>query len=315
MEEIVGQQAQGTDQEGLEQDLGLSPDAPEVLAAELQSRLVVELVSMREEVAVRITDRRASSLALFGELSEHQAHQLATDAWTVGIRALSNAYAQAQEARLQDIGKSVVEDVDRQLKAHVTAQQETIAAVLGKFFDPNDGQVTQRLASFVDDQGILAHLLEKYLAPQNSVLTQTLAQQVGESSPLFRMLSPTDSQGLIKLLEAQLRSVMNDGHAELVRALDPLAEDGAVARFLKSLRDELKSSDEDRAKQLTSALNALDANDREFPHQSTGPGNQLCAAISAPCGESRPSEFAYGCHEGDADEPPQGAFAFPGRSP
>ena len=55
---------------------------------------------------------------------------------------------------------------------------------------------------------------------------------------------------------------MNEGHAELVRALDPLAEDGAVARFLKSLRDELKGADEDRAKQLTSALNALDANDQ-----------------------------------------------------
>ena len=150
----------------------------------------------------------------------------------------------------------------RQLKAHVAAQQQTIAAVLGKFFDPKDGQVTQRLAAFVDDQGVLAHLLEKYLAPQNSVLAQTLARQVGELSPLFQKLSPTDSEGLIKLLEAQLRGVINEGHAELVRALDPLAEDGAVARFLKSLRDELKGADEDRAKQLTSALNALDANDQ-----------------------------------------------------
>ena len=155
-----------------------------------------------------------------------------------------------------------MDDIDRQLKAHVAAQQQTIAAVLGKFFDPKDGQVTQRLAAFVDDQGVLAHLLEKYLAPQNSVLAQTLARQVGESSPLFRKLSPTDSEGLVKLLEAQLRRVMNEGHAELVRALDPLAEDGAVARFLKSLRDELKGADEDRAKQLASALNALDANDQ-----------------------------------------------------
>jgi hypothetical protein len=122
--------------------------------------------------------------------------------------------------------------------------------------------VTQRLAEFVDDHGVLAHLLEKYLAPQNSVLAQTLAREVGESSPLFRMLSPTDSEGLVKVLEAQLRRVMNDGHAELIRALDPLAEDGAVARFLKSLRDELKGADEDRAKQLASALNALDANDQ-----------------------------------------------------
>jgi hypothetical protein len=169
----------------------------------------------------------------------------------------ARAVATAPHSRL-----GLVEEIDRQLKGHVTSQQQTIASVLGKFFDPTDGQVTQRLAAFVDDQGVLAHLLEKFLAPQNSVLAETLARQVGESSPLFRKLSPTDSDGVIKILEAQLRRVMSDGHAELVHALDPLAEDGAVARFLKSLRDDLKGADEDRAKQLASALNALDANDQ-----------------------------------------------------
>jgi hypothetical protein len=229
---------------------------------ELRSRLTLNLTATPEDVAVRIGDRRPESLTLFGGLSEEQGHQLATDAWTVGLRALANAYAQAQETRLQDIGKALVEEIDQQLKAHIAGQQQTIATVLGKFFDPTDGQVTQRLAAFVDDQGVLARLLDKYLAPQNSVLAQTLAREVGESSPLFRKLSPTDSEGLVKVLEAQLRGVMNDGHAELVRALDPLAEDGAVARFLKSLRDELKGADQDRAKQLASALNALDANDQ-----------------------------------------------------
>lgn len=152
-------------------------------------------------------------------------------------------------------------DIDRQLRAHVEEQQRTVASVLAKFFDPKDGQVSQRLAAFVDDQGVLAKLLEKYLGPQNSVLAHTLARQVGETSPLFKKLSPTESNGLVQVLEAQLRAVMNEGHAELVRALDPLAEDGAVARFLKSLRDELKGADEDRAKQLAAALAALDAND------------------------------------------------------
>jgi hypothetical protein len=112
----------------------------------------------------------------------------------------------------------------RHLRAHVEGQQQTIAAVLSRFFDPKDGQVTQRLAAFVDDQGVLARLLDKYLGPQNSVLTETLARQVGESSALFKKLSPTDGEGLIKVLEGQLRKVMNDGHSELVRALDPLAE-------------------------------------------------------------------------------------------
>ncbi len=67
----------------------------------------------------------------------------------------------------------------------------------------------------------------------------------------------------MKILEGQLQVVMSQGHAELVRALDPLAEDGAVARFLRSLREELKGADHDRAKQLSAALAALDANDED----------------------------------------------------
>jgi len=225
------------------------------------SPLDVCVLASADVVATEVRDRRPDSISLFANLTEPQREQFAHDAWSIGLRALHNAHAAAQEVRLQDIGTSLVADIDRQLRAHVESQQQTMANVMARFFDPKDGQVTQRLTAFVDDQGVLARLLDKYLSPQNSVLTQALARQVGENSPLFKKLSPTDSEGLTKILEAQLRSVMNEGHAELVKALDPLAEDGAVARFLRSLREELKGADEDREKQLSSALAALDAND------------------------------------------------------
>lgn len=226
-----------------------------------ESQLDVSVLISPELVVAEVKDRRPDSVTLFGDLTEGQRGQLAHDTWSIGLRALSNAHAAAQEVRLQDIGSELVADIDRQLRAHVEAQHETIAAVMSRFFDPKDGQISQRLAAFVDDQGVLAHLLDRYLSPQNSVLAQSLAQHVGESSPLFRKLSPTDSEGLVKVLETQLRAVMGEGHAELVHALDPLAENGAVARFLKSLRGELKGADEDRARQLSVALAALDAND------------------------------------------------------
>ena len=65
----------------------------------------------------------------------------------------------------------------------------------------------------------------------------------------------------MKVLEAQLRNVIQDGHAQFARALDPLAEDGAVARFIRSLREELKGAEEDRSRQISTALAALNAND------------------------------------------------------
>lgn len=225
------------------------------------SALHVSVVSTPDEVTADLRDRRSDSCALFGELEEAARNQLALDAWSIGLRALANAHAAAQESKLKDVGVALLGDMDRQLRAHVEQQQQTIGAVLTRFFDPTDGQVSQRLAAFVGDHGVLARQLERYLSPQNGVLAEALARQVGETSPLFKKLSPTDSAGLVKVLEGQLRQVMGESHAVLVRALDPLAEDGAVARFLKSLRDELKGADDDRQKQLAAALAALDAND------------------------------------------------------
>jgi len=214
-----------------------------------------------DEVAAEMRDRRPDSLTLFGTLDEAQRQQLASDAWTIGLRALHNAHTAAQESKLKDIGESLVGDIGRQLSAHVERQQETIAEVLGRFFDPKDGHVNQRLAAFLNDDGVLARVLDKYLGPANSVLAETLARQVGESSPLLKKLSPTDGEGVIKTLETQLRVIMENGHAEVLKALDPLTEDGAVARFLKSLREQLKGANEDLAAQLSAALAALNAND------------------------------------------------------
>lgn len=222
--------------------------------------LQVSLLFTSEEIAVDVRDRRSDSLSLFGDLDALQRDQLAHDAWQIGLRALGNAHASAQESKLKDIGSHLLADIDRQLRAHVEHHQATIGTVLARFFDPMDGQVHQRLAAFLDDQGVLARQLEKFLGPKNSVLAESLARQVGETSPLFKQLSPTETNGLVKVLETQLGAVMGQSHAELVRALDPLAEDGAVARFLRSLREELKGADEDRQKQLSAALAALDAN-------------------------------------------------------
>jgi hypothetical protein len=226
-----------------------------------EAQVQVAIVLGGEEVAAEIRDRRPEAVAVFAGMDETQREHLATDAWTIGLRALQNVHTAAQECRLEEIGATLRADIDRQLGAHVEEQHKIVSTVLERYFDPSDGQVSQRLAAFADDEGALARLLERYLGPHQSVLSESLARQVGETSPLFKKLSPTESEGLVKVLEAQLRAVLDESRAATTRALDPLAEDGSVARFLRALREELASADQDRQTQLASAVAALDAND------------------------------------------------------
>jgi hypothetical protein len=220
-----------------------------------------ELALQPDVVRVNLLDARIDALSLFEATAEDRRAQLAEDAWVIGLRALKNAHAETQEARLQDVGKSLLSEMDRELRAHVEAQQRTIKEALADFFDPNDGKLSERLNAFLDNEGVLAQVLRDYLAPERGVLAETLARQVGEHSPLFKKLSPTDSEGLVHVLTSRLQGVLEQQQATFGRALDPLEKDGAVGRFLRSLREELQAADDDRAKQLATALAALDAND------------------------------------------------------
>src|SRR5690606_35076776 len=137
-------------------------------------------------VEVLLRDPRPDTTQTFAALAAPQREQLAHDAWHVGLRALMNAYRQAEEARLQDIGKSISDDLDEHLRRHAEAQDKVLVTTLGRYFDPENGELGARLRQFMGDEGTLAHLLQQHLGPRNSVLVETLTKHVGEESALFR---------------------------------------------------------------------------------------------------------------------------------
>jgi hypothetical protein len=212
-------------------------------------------------VEVLVSDQRPDTIQTFDELNEAQRRQLAHDAWHVGLRALMNAYRQADEARLKDIGKTLSTDLDEQLRQHAELQEKSIAVALERYFDPQSGELAERLRQSVGEGGTLPRLLQQHLGPRNSILVETLTKHVGEESPLFRRLSPTDSEGLVCVLSERLRTILQQEHGEFQKALDPLCADGAVGRFITKLREELERADDDQGKQLKIALAALDTSD------------------------------------------------------
>lgn len=226
-----------------------------------QAPLTVLVDVEADVVEAHIRDHRTDAVSVFEPLNDAQRVGLVTDAWTVGLRALMNAYKQAEESRLQDIGRTLKEELDQQLAAYIERQQSTFVQLLARYFDPRDGQVVARLEGFLRDGGELAKTMDLFLAPERGALAQTLARELGENSLLLKRLSPTDTEGVVFLLEAKLREALAASQVEVARALDPNAEDGAIARFLRALRQELEKADDDRNKQLAMATQALDAND------------------------------------------------------
>ncbi|MEO7032381.1 MAG: hypothetical protein ABI548_00990 [Polyangiaceae bacterium] len=226
-----------------------------------QSALTIDVHVDAATIAATVSDSRADVVATLIPLGESQRLGFVADVWTIGFRAIMNAHRNAEEARLADIGKGILDGLDKELDDHVVHQRDVLVEMLKRYFDPKDGQVALRIDGFVKDGGQLTTAMEKYLAPEHGTLARTLAQQLGENSPLLKRLSPTDHEGIVCVLETRIREALAQNQSAMAKALDPLAEEGIVARFLGMLRKDLEKADNDRTKQLVAVTKALDAND------------------------------------------------------
>jgi len=226
-----------------------------------QSALAIDVQVDAATLQASICDSRSDVVNSLVPFDEAQRRGFVADAWTVGVRAIMNAHRNAEESRLADVGKTILADLDKELDTHVVRQRDLLVEMLKRYFDPNDGQVAQRIDGFVKDGGQLTRAMEKYLAPEHGALARTLAEQLGENSPLLKRLSPTDHEGIVHVLEARITEALEQNQLALAKALDPLTEDGHVARFFRALRTDLEKADNDRTKQLTAVTKALDAND------------------------------------------------------
>jgi hypothetical protein len=89
----------------------------------VQSPLPLDVnVQLGEALNVTVVDRRQESIAFFNHFNAFQRGQIAAEVWQVGLRALEHAQAGANAARLEDVGKALLEDVQAKLQAHVDAQ-------------------------------------------------------------------------------------------------------------------------------------------------------------------------------------------------
>jgi hypothetical protein len=225
----------------------------------VQSLPLDATVQLGETLCVSLVDRRADSVEFFNRFTEIQRGPIAVEAWQIGLRALESAQASANAARLEDVGKTLLADVQARLQAHVDAQTREVEAQLRGFLDPKDGRLMQRLDGLLKDGGELANLLHRHTGP-GSKLQTTLMSAV---NPLLRALSPTEQDGVVATLRRQVEEVVQASHTAVQEALDPMRDKSAAGRFLAGLGEQLRTAGAAQEQRLALVTAALDANNEQ----------------------------------------------------
>jgi hypothetical protein len=179
-----------------------------------------------------------AELRRHGEGEACEAFALA--ALRVGVLALRSAAGQIDASTIREAGAVLVSEVRELLSGRVTEMNERVASTLTQYLDPQSGALPQRLHALVRQDGELERLFRSQIGADDSLLARSLAAHLGEGSPLFKLLSPTDSAGL----RAQLASTVEDALAEqrklILREFSLDQKDSALSRLVSefSLDDE-----------------------------------------------------------------------------
>ena len=127
--------------------------------------------------------------------------QFALDALRIGVLALRQARGQIDVDLIQQETQRMLAALASNLDGHSRNVQNHLAAALKDYFDPESGRFNERVKRLVEKDGELERVLRSQIGSQDSELCKTLLAHFGASSPLMKLLSPTESEGLLAALE------------------------------------------------------------------------------------------------------------------
>lgn len=176
------------------------------------------------------------------ELSRHPAgperERFALAALRVGVLALRTAGGQLDGATIREAGERMLGELRELLAQRAGDLTRQLGETLTRYLDPQSGSLPRRLEDLVRSGGDLERVLRTHLAPDESLLARTLAQHLGESSPVFRLLSPDDAGGLRAQVEQTLARVLAEQREQILRQFSLDDRESALSRLVAELRQQ-----------------------------------------------------------------------------
>ncbi len=169
-------------------------------------------------------------LRRFPEGIERERYALA--ALRVGVLALRVANGQIDAATIREAGQSVISEVRELLSSRGAELYERFGAVLNQYLDAQRGALPQRLDALTRSDGDIDRLLRAHVSGDDSMLARSLAKHVGESSPLLKLLSPTDANGLRAQLVSTFEAALTEQREQFLREFSLDYKDSALSRLV-----------------------------------------------------------------------------------
>jgi hypothetical protein len=156
----------------------------------------------------------------------------AAHALRLGVLALRQANGSLDAEVIRREGTQLVTSVGAVLQQRNSDLSNSLLKTMVQYLDPTSGALPQRIDQLTKPQGELESMLAKHLNGDQSQLAQTLARHIGEQSPIFKLLSPTQSDGLMASLSDTLKRALEGQRDEVLKQFSLDRKESALSRLL-----------------------------------------------------------------------------------
>jgi hypothetical protein len=172
----------------------------------------------------------------------------------IGVLALRAASGVVDAAAVREAGEKLVRDLRELLAERGAEMASRLGGALSQYLDPSSGALAQRLESLLRSGGELERVLKAHVEGDDSILARALARQVGENSPIFRMLSPTDATGLRAQLASTIEKALAEQRQLVLREFSLDQKDSALSRLVTEVRESQSAMREDLRGQVETVV-------------------------------------------------------------
>jgi len=189
-----------------------------------------------EALALELTVKDRDTLRALVQYAEGpEREEYALEALKIGVLALRHASGAWDADFIQRETTRLLETLRHHLDEHSRQAQERLTDSFKSWLDPEGGQFSQRIRQLTSVDGELAQLLRPLIDGDDSCLAKTLLSHVGENSPLMKILSPDQSQGLLALLGSNIEKQLDVQRERLLKEFSLDNSAGALSRLVQEI--------------------------------------------------------------------------------
>lgn len=177
----------------------------------------------------------AAALAEAGEGRDRQ--EFALTALRIGILSLKAARGTVDGETVRHAGERLVAALDERFTQQRHVFDQAVHGTLRRYFDPADGQFTERVQRLLCKDGELANVVGQQVEAARRTFDAMFAQHLGEQSELRRLLSPEEGNAFIDALRGQVGEALARQGDAITAEFTLDNPHSALCRFVRELEE------------------------------------------------------------------------------